>query len=226
MRLRHSPRRLVARVLSLVLCVPCVGLILWAGIAGASCASATMCIPPGSGCAYTSTCEVMYPPGFVIRNLTLQDFTSCVNVLPGQTTSAALECRMGVDLSMDGGSTWLSCQAIPTTCRMTFSWAGTGGHGEDLYQGTIDDLSASGGGLPAYVGFRESPIQNSTGTSSVLAATGGYTIDSFFDVFTELTLDGGMTWYAGFSSCRIVLGPTGPTRAKTSTWGQVKVLYR
>jgi hypothetical protein len=226
MRLRYSPCSRVVRSVPLVLLALFIGLVLWAGFASASCTSASMCIPPVSGCAYTGTCEVLYPTGFEIRNLTLYDFTSCVNVLPGQTNSASLECKMDVDLSPDAGSTWNSYLAIPTTCHMIFSWSGTGSQGEDLYTGTIDDLSAAGGSLPFNLRFRESPFQNSTGPASVRAETGGYQIESFFDVFTELSLDGGMTWYPGFSACRIVLNPTGPTPVKPSTWGKVKVLYR
>ena len=146
--------------------------------------------------------------------------------MPGQTQSAWLECKMDVELSMDAGSTWNSYPAIPTTCHMMFSWTGTGGQGEDLYLGTINALSASGGSLPAFLGFRESPVQNSSGPASVRAGTDDYQIDSFFDVFTELTLDGGMTWYPGLSACRIVLNPTGPTPSRNPTWGSLKVLYR
>jgi hypothetical protein len=203
-----------------------IGFIVWTEPASASCTSPSMCIPPVSGCAYTGTCDVMYAPGIEIKNVTLYDFTSCVVVQPGYTTSGWVECKMDVDLSFDGGLTWAPAQAIPTTCHMVFSGNGQGSHGEDLYLGTIDDLGASGGGLPADLRLRESPIQNSSGTSSVLTRTGDYQIDSFFDVFTELSLDDGMTWYPGFSSCRIVLEPHGPTPARISSWGQVRILYR
>lgn len=42
--------------------------------------------------------------------------------------------------------------------------------------------------------IRESPTLTSQGVTSVQAVTGGFQIDSFFDVFTELSVDGGMTW--------------------------------
>jgi hypothetical protein len=41
---------------------------------------------------------------------------------------------------------------------------------------------------------RESPTLPSLGQTSVSGGLGDYTIDSFFDVFTELSLDGGQTW--------------------------------
>ena len=55
-------------------------------------------------------------------------------------------------------------------------------------------LSLSGTYLGAPFMIRESPTKQSTGLTSVAPAPGGYQIDSFFDVFTELSLDGGLTW--------------------------------
>ena len=54
------------------------------------------------------------------------------------------------------------------------------------------NLSGMGG-----VMIRESPTKASTGVTSITdlgAGSGPYHIDSFFDVFTELSLDGGLTW--------------------------------
>ena len=50
-------------------------------------------------------------------------------------------------------------------------------------------------GLPGGAMIRESPTLASTGTTTLSDAGGGlFRIDSFFDVFTELSLDGGQTW--------------------------------
>jgi hypothetical protein len=64
--------------------------------------------------------------------------------------------------------------------------------------------------------IRESPTKQSLGKTSITdigtpgPGTGdnGYHIDSFFDVFTELSLDGGMTWIpkAGNRGTRVNLG--------------------
>jgi hypothetical protein len=59
------------------------------------------------------------------------------------------------------------------------------------------DITGSGksGGLPAGVMIRESPTLASLGQHRIIPLGGGqYAIDSFFDVFTELSLDGGQTW--------------------------------
>jgi PEP-CTERM motif len=43
--------------------------------------------------------------------------------------------------------------------------------------------------------LRESPTESSTGVTTLTSLGGGqYQIDSFFDIFTELSLDGGNTW--------------------------------
>jgi hypothetical protein len=42
--------------------------------------------------------------------------------------------------------------------------------------------------------IRESPTLPSLGLTSIQPVGGGHHIDSFFDVFTELSLDGGTSW--------------------------------
>jgi hypothetical protein len=64
------------------------------------------------------------------------------------------------------------------------------------------------GPTPPFVMIRESPTLPSKGRTSIEAQGGGmYHIDSFFDVFTELSLDGGMTWLkkAGPNGSRVFL---------------------
>jgi hypothetical protein len=75
--------------------------------------------------------------------------------------------------------------------------------------GTYDtemlSMSLTGGGVM----IRESPTKASTGKTSITDIGGGmYHIDSFFDVFTELSLDGGATWIpkAGPRGTRVTLG--------------------
>lgn len=66
-------------------------------------------------------------------------------------------------------------------------------------------LDINGGGLM----IRESPTRPSTGQTSVTSLGGGiYQINSFFDVFTELSLDGGQSWIPSDGSLRMDLHPT------------------
>jgi hypothetical protein len=56
--------------------------------------------------------------------------------------------------------------------------------------------------------LRESPTIASTGQTVITDLGGGmYNIDSFFDVYTELSVDGGLTWTAGDKPMRMVLYP-------------------
>ena len=63
------------------------------------------------------------------------------------------------------------------------------------FQTEMLSLDLQGGGLPPGVMIRESPTLQSTGQTTITPIGGGqFQIDSFFDVFTELTIDGGATW--------------------------------
>lgn len=68
------------------------------------------------------------------------------------------------------------------------------------------DLSGSVGPLPIII--RESPTQPSTGQTTITDLGGGlYHIDSFFDVFTELSVDGGSSWIPATGPVRMDLEP-------------------
>jgi hypothetical protein len=55
--------------------------------------------------------------------------------------------------------------------------------------------------------IRESPTLPSLGQTSITDLGGGlYQIDSFFDVFTELSIDGGNTWLPADSSVHVQAG--------------------
>ena len=55
---------------------------------------------------------------------------------------------------------------------------------------------------------RESPSFQSTGQTVIADIGGGrYHIDSFFDVFTELSVDGGASWYPCDAATRMTLVP-------------------
>jgi hypothetical protein len=56
--------------------------------------------------------------------------------------------------------------------------------------------------------IRESPTLPTLGSTSITDIGGGmYHIDSFFDVFTELSLDGGQTWTPSDGSAHVELCP-------------------
>jgi hypothetical protein len=78
-----------------------------------------------------------------------------------------------------------------------------------LFDAEIVSMSLSGNsptGGPIMV--REDPDRASTGDTDISDLGGGlYHIDSFFDVFTELSVDGGQTWIDSDASTRMYLVP-------------------
>jgi PEP-CTERM motif-containing protein len=92
--------------------------------------------------------------------------------------------------------------------------------GEPVFDTEMLQLNISGGTLPpSGVMIRESPTKASTGRHSLTDLGGGlYRIDSFFDVFTELSLDGGQTWTPANSALRVV-GVPEPAAAMLLAFG-------
>jgi hypothetical protein len=68
-----------------------------------------------------------------------------------------------------------------------------------------------GSTAPAGAMVRESPSVASTGRTTITALSGGqYRIESFYDVWLELSLDGGGTWHPAEEVVRMTLGPPTP----------------
>jgi hypothetical protein len=99
----------------------------------------------------------------------------------------------------------------------------------DNIEGELLQLDISGGMLPAGMMIRESPTLASPGHSdySVVQFTfGTFFLRGFFDVFTELSLDGGQTWSPAHRSARLDFQAVTPTPTRGQTWGTLKLLYR
>jgi len=80
---------------------------------------------------------------------------------------------------------------------MKFFRVRAGQPGFTFYDTEMLQLDISGGSLPAGMRIRESPTLPSSGKTAMSPAPGGgFVIDSFFDVFTELSTDGGQSWIA------------------------------
>lgn len=108
-----------------------------------------------------------------------------------------------IDFQMPGG------EIVHTSGNGAAHMAGTapGGGGdtrvfdtEMLSMNLSGDFNSDPGAPPEPFLIRESPTKQSLGQTSIQSLPGGqYQIDSFFDVFTELSLDGGQTWVPGQS---------------------------
>ncbi|MCX6231296.1 MAG: IPTL-CTERM sorting domain-containing protein [Bacteroidetes bacterium] len=78
----------------------------------------------------------------------------------------------------------------PTIINLSFDYA----EGNTKFYNT-EMISLIIGGLPGGIMIRESPTLASTGRTSLTDDGGQYVADSFFDVFFEISIDGGQTWY-------------------------------
>jgi hypothetical protein len=77
----------------------------------------------------------------------------------------------------------------------------SGEPGFTFYDTEMLQLDITGVSLPPGMMIRESPTKASTGKTAISpAAGGGFIIDSFFDVFTELSMDNGNSWQASTSA--------------------------
>jgi hypothetical protein len=101
----------------------------------------------------------------------------------------------------------------------------TDGVPNETWQSEMLQLDLAGGGLPAGLIIRESPTLASTGTSTIQCCLGGggYHVDSFFDVFTELSIDGGQSWTPGNAPLHLVGNLPEPSSAALALVAMVAI---
>jgi hypothetical protein len=126
-------------------------------------------------------------------NLTIQPVGGQVRVIWSTGTLQQADKVEGpyIDIDPQPTSPWT---ATPSGGSKFFR-VRAGEPGFTFYDTELLQLDISGGGLPGNMRLRESPMLASTGKTAISPAPGGgFIIDSFFDVFTELSTDGGLTW--------------------------------
>jgi hypothetical protein len=150
----------------------------------------------------------LYASGIGIKDVVVYNFTSSVvPPLPGMSASHSLSAAMDMMYSTDGGVTY-SPAVMPVnmtyqiTCRL-------GGDGVTEYYDTeMTQFDANGSGPGSFILLRESPTKPSLGRISERGTGGNYNIESFFDIFTEVSVDGGMTWLPSIKGLSaVVLDP-------------------
>jgi hypothetical protein len=86
-------------------------------------------------------------------------------------------------------------------------------------------LSGDVDGMP--IMLRESPTHASPGRTAITDLGGGqYQIESFFDVFTELSVDGGDAWSPANDLVRLELVPAWTVSTSRTSWGAIKSIYK
>lgn len=171
---------------------------------------------------------VMYANGVMARNTQL---TNPTVPLPAPRDSFVIDSFFDIftEVSLDGGLSWMPIH--------------TSGHGviqynlvymdplARLYDTEMLALDIEGGELPPGVMIRESPTMLSHGWTDIFALDGGgggggYQIDSFFDVFTELSFDGGQTWAPSQTPLHLIGSPEPATLSLLALGGLAMALRR
>jgi hypothetical protein len=150
-------------------------------------------LPPIDG-QYVSPAQwhAAYAGGIYISNVVHRGFTQ--NFPPPTTGTATHTFTSEVDLSLstDGGHTYNSVKAN-ATCTVSITVGGASGGGQ-FYNNQMTQLDLGGGTLPPGMRLRVSASPPTTGQTMIAPSGGGFMISSFFDVFTDLSTDGGNTW--------------------------------
>jgi len=175
-----------------------------------------------SGCMLLDTTRTTTGQAGMFRNKELERVgPSPATPPPGGSLVSFFDVFATLELSQDAGETWHNVHVSGTGQQRVYRPTGA-----DTYETELLELTLTGGELPPGMSLRERADQVSQGNSTISPLGGGYSVSSFFDVFTELSLDGGTSWQPADAPWHLTLqGPT-PTATRPTTWGSLKLLYR
>jgi hypothetical protein len=149
-------------------------------------------IPPPDGQYVSRADEVLiWPNGVMVKHMVHRAFTSSIPPPQGILT-VAYGSVVEMAISMDGGLTWMNATA-PALNTMSVSLS-MGGPSVGFYDTEMLQMDISGGDLPPFMIIRESPTRPSTGRHNTRSFAPDAAVQSFFDVFLEISVDGGMTF--------------------------------
>lgn len=147
---------------------------------------------------------------------------------PGGTINSFFDIEYGWDWFVNQGGRIMPGSGTGTTAGKLFVGGlsylpdGTAVYDTELLQLDLVGLNGLPPGVPE-MRLRESPTKASTGKTSIRSLPGGqYLVDSFFDVFTELSLDGGQSWIPASGSMHLETVPE-PSTAVLGALGTVIV---
>ena len=162
-------------------------------------------LPPNGEYVSDSGATILYLNGMIGRNIAHHNFSQQFPPpLPGGPPAVyGFNGFVDMDVSMDGGQTFQPFHNIPGPTTVMVNPPGVTGDTR-IFDTEMLQLDLSGPGFM----IRESPAKASLGHTRIVGGGGGgYHIDSFFDVFTEMSLDGGQTWIPSSDSIRVHLQP-------------------
>ena len=178
-----------------------------------------LAFPSMSAAAFQTNSNLMLPPGgeytgsgwiysFGQTNISISDVTlsgwssSVAPPAQGVTISHSCSATLGGTLIITNNNI---NESFARNANITFSM--TGGSGTTMNT-ELTQMNANISSSLGTILLRESPTLHSYGQTDITGPSGGYYfIDSFFDVFTELSLDGGISWLPSTSSSDLTLVP-------------------
>jgi len=154
-----------------------------------------------------------------ITNCALRNFTGTTPLPASGSAIIPFTCDFSGMYSNAGPPVAISCTATGSM-KVTFvSNDGTTGY----YETEMLQLDLSGSTLPAGLMLRESPTLSSPGFTTISNNGGIFRMASFFDVFAELSTDGGTSWHeTSGQPSHLELQYDNPTAIPTlGTWGLI-----
>jgi hypothetical protein len=128
-----------------------------------------------------------------------------------------------MELKVDMG---LGPKPVTLTGPVTTIAYSKAGNTTGLFDTEMVSLSLVGMAEGSTIEIRESPDLASLGQADIADLGGGlYQIDSFFDVFTELSVDSGPWMPQVNQPVRLTLVPIETVPVETATWGAIKALF-
>ena len=218
------------RALPLTLCAALLLALCARGAHAQSCVQED-CLPSPSS-AYASTAHFNFSflgTTYDLSGLSLHNFSSCGSPpasVTGATATHSFTAVMDYIASVNGGPAVSGSAPASATLFNRFNSVALPTR---FFDTEMLQLDISGGGLPLAAMIRESPSLATTGTTKIEdLGSGTFRVDSFFDVFFELSLDGGVTWAPSLNAPgkMTLTGPGCPTPTRRHTWGHLKQIYR
>ena len=186
------------------------------------CDTSNSCFFPPGPCAYLGAEHVTFSNGWQLTLLVFENSIDCDPLPPlGGSTNQQDHSTGGVRL-FDGANTIGVGGQVLMTMHLFSVPPSVNPREVDLELLAIDFSSS-----PGNVRLRESPTLASTGHLQQTEVTpGNYHVTSFFDVFFELSTDGGQSWFQANAPVHTVISPSAPLPARPTTWGGLKAIYR
>jgi hypothetical protein len=173
-------------------CLGIASFVLGAGRAEAAYSWPNKEAPPPEMREKSNELQVLYSLSDIrLRNTRLVSTSSPTPLPSTGTVTVQSFFDIFTEISINGGASFSPVAAYHAPSQLSYTTTDGVDYGTEMknLSGTLQ--TALG---PVFI--RESPTKLSTGHATIGGGGGGggYQIDSFFDVFTELSFDGGQSW--------------------------------